>query len=153
MYSNEDYLLELLTEAGLIAAEEIDAIRGQLKGRESVVERLITDNRVSEEQVAQVCAQSSSMDYVDLAHLPIAPDVFERVPDDVAKRFRAVPVADDGTYLTMAVADPLDFEVLDSLPHLLGREIHTVCATASAINQVIHQNYGGDVVDLSLIHI
>jgi len=147
VYSNEDYLLELLTEAGLIAAEEIDPIRGQLQGRESVVGWLVSNERVSEEQVAQVCAQSSSMDYVDLAHLPIPPDVFERVDDEVVKRFRAVPVADDGTYLTMAVADPLDFEVLDSLPHVLGREIHTVVATTSAINQVIHQNYGGDIAN------
>ncbi|MBK1831374.1 Flp pilus assembly complex ATPase component TadA [Verrucomicrobiaceae bacterium R5-34] len=147
MYSNEDYLLELLTEAGLISQEEIDSIRGQLQGRESVVERLISDNRLSEEQVAQVCAQSSSMDYVDLAHLPIAPDVFDLVSDEVAKRFRAVPVADDGTYLTVAVADPLDFEVLDSLPHMLSREIHTVCATPSAINHIIQQNYGGAVAE------
>ena len=138
MYSNEDYLLELLTEAGLVTTEEIETVRSQLKGRESVVERLISANRVTEEQVAQICAQSSSMDYIDLAHTPIAPDVFEKMPDDVAKRFRAVPVYDDGVSLTVAVADPLDFEVLDSLPHILGREITPVCATASAIAQVIH---------------
>jgi len=142
VYSNEDYLLELLTEAGLVSAEEIEVTRGQLRGRESVVERLISDNRISEEQVAQVCAQSSSMEYIDLMHYPIPPDVFEKVPDDVAKRFRVVPVADDGVYLTVAVADPLDFEVLDSLPHILGREINPVVATVSAIAEVIHQNYG-----------
>ena len=147
MYSNEDYLLELLTEAGLIAAEEIDTVRAQLKGQESIVGRFIADNRISEEQVAQVCAQSSSIDYVDLAHLPIAPNIFELVSDEIAKRFRAVPVSDDGTYLTMAVADPLDFETLDSLPHILGREINIVCATNTAISQVIHQNYGGDIAN------
>ena len=147
VYSNEDYLLELLTEAGLVTVEEIETTRGQLKGRESVVERLVGSARVSEEQVAQVCAQSSSMDYIDLAHTPIAPDMFEKIPDDVARRFRAVPVSDDGTYLSVAVADPLDFEVLDSLPHILGREINPVCATASAIAKVIHENYGGDVTE------
>ena len=75
MYSNEDYLLELLTEANLVTVEEIDAIRGQLTGRESSVERLITSGRITEEQVAQVCAHSSSMDYIDLAHCPIPPDM------------------------------------------------------------------------------
>lgn len=144
MYSNEDYLLELLLEADLVTQGEIDTVRSQLRGRESIIERLIGSNHVSEEQVAQVCAQSSSMDYIDLAHTPIAPDVFEKVPDEIARRFRAVPVADDGTYLTMAVADPLDFEVLDTLPHVLGREVHPVCATASAIEKTIHENYGGD---------
>ncbi len=149
MYSNEDYLLELLTEAGLIAAEEIDAIRAQLQGSQSVVERLITDDRISEENIAKVCAQSSSIDYVDLAHLPLPPHVFELVAEDVVKRFRTVPVADDGSYLTLAIADPLDFETLDSLPHILSREINFVCATHSAIAQVINQNYGGEVNDSS----
>lgn len=145
MYSNEDYLLELLMEAGLVTEEEIENIRDQLQDRESVVERLVSSKRLSEEQVAQVSAQSASMDYIDLEHTPIAPDLFERIPDDVARRFRAVPVADDGTYLTVAVADPLDFEVLDGLPHIIGREINPVCATASAIELTINQNYGGDV--------
>ena len=144
MYSNEDYLLELLTEAGLVTVEEIETVRSQLKGRESVVERLIGGGRISEEQVAQTSAQSSSMDYIDLEHTAISPDMFEKIPDEIARRFRAIPVADDGTYLTVAIADPLDFEVLDSLPHILGREINAICATASAIAHVIHQNYGGD---------
>jgi type IV pilus assembly protein PilB len=147
VYSNEDYLLELLTEAGLVTVEEIETVRSQLKGRESVVERLVGGGRISEEQVAQTCAQSSSMDYIDLAHTAISPDMFEKIPDDVARRFRAVPVADDGTYLTVAIADPLDFEILDSLPHILGREINPICATASAIAQTIHQNYGGDITE------
>ncbi len=56
VYSNEDYLLELLTEADLVTAEQIDSVRGQLKGRESVVERLIAESLINEEQVAQVCA-------------------------------------------------------------------------------------------------
>ncbi len=147
MYSNEDYLLELLTEAGLVTVEEIETVRSQLKGRESVVERLIGGGRVSEEQVAQTSARSSSMDYIDLEHTAISPDMFEKIPDDVARRFRAIPVADDGTYLTVAIADPLDFEVLDSLPHILGREINPICATATAIAHVIRQNYGGDISD------
>ena len=145
MYSNEDYLLELLMEASLVTNEEIENIRSQLQDRESVVERLVSSKRLSEEQVAQVSARSASMDYIDLEHTPIAPDLFERIPDDVARRFRAVPVADDGTYLTVAVADPLDFEVLDGLPHIIGREINAVCATASAIALTINQNYGEDL--------
>lgn len=142
MYANEDYLLELLTEAGLVTSEEIEGTREELGDRESVVERFIANKRLSEEQVAQVSAQSASMDYIDLEHTPIAPDLFEQIPDDIAKRFRAVPVMDDGTYLTVAVADPLNFEVLDGLPHIIGREINPVCATASAIALIIAQNYG-----------
>ena len=66
MYSNEDYLLELITEAGLVTAEEIEGVRSKLDERESVVERLITSQRLTEEQVARVSAQSASMPFIDL---------------------------------------------------------------------------------------
>ena len=147
MYANEDYLLELITEAGLVTAEEIEGVRSKLDERESVVERLITSQRLTEEQVARVSAQSASMPFIDLEHTPIAPDVFDQIPDDIAKRFRAIPVFDDGATLTVAVADPLDFEVLDGLPHIIKREINPVCATASAIDLTIRQNYGGEVLE------
>lgn len=143
MYSNEDYLLELITESGLINHDDIGAARSQLTGTESVVERLISENRVSEEQVAQVCAQSSSMEYIDLRNVSISPEMFEFVSEDVARRYRVIPVMDDGFALTVAISDPLNFEVLDTLPHVLGREVNPMCATNSAIEYCIKTNYGG----------
>lgn len=146
MYSNEDYLLELIIESGLINHDDVAAARSQLTGAESVIERLIRENRVTEDQVAQVCAQSSSMEFIDLRSTAISPDMFDHIPEDVARRFRVVPVMDDGYALTVAISDPLNFEVLDTLPHVIGREINPICATGSAIDQCIQINYGGLVL-------
>ncbi len=142
MYSNEDYLLSLIVESGLITQNDIEFYRNNLTGNQSVIEFMISERKLTEEQVAQVCAQSSSVDYIDLEHTPISPDVFDTMPEDVVRRFKAVPVVDHGSYLVVAVADPLNFEVLDTLPHLIGREISPVCAIPSAIEQTIKQNYG-----------
>ena len=142
VYSNEDYLLELIVESGLITHDEIAAARSQLKGSESVIEHLITGNRLTEEQVAQVCAQSSSMEFVELRGATIDPELFNQISEEVARRFRVVPIADDGFTLTVAISDPLNFEVLDTLPHVLGREVNPVCATGSAIDATIESNYG-----------
>jgi type II secretory ATPase GspE/PulE/Tfp pilus assembly ATPase PilB-like protein len=146
VYSNEDYLLELIIESGLINHDDVAAARSQLTGAESVIERLIRENRVTEDQVAQVCAQSSSMEFIDLRSTAISPDMFDHIPEDVARRFRVVPVMDDGYALTVAISDPLNFEVLDTLPHVIGREINPICATGSAIDQCIQINYGGLVL-------
>ncbi|GAA5496864.1 putative type II secretion system protein E [Rubritalea halochordaticola] len=143
MYSNEDYLLELIAESGLISPDEIAETRASLTGSQSAIEKLISDHRLNEEQVAQVCAQSSSMDFVDLSSHSFSPDIFEAVSEDVARRFNAVPVYDDGMSLMVAIADPLNFEVLDTLPHVIGREITPVCATPSAITNAINAHYGG----------
>ena len=149
MYSNEDYLLELLLEAGVTAQENIDYARQNISGMESVVEKLIIDRMVSEEQVAQVCAMNSGSDFVDLNGISLAPELFQAVPEETARRFRAVPVADDGNFLSVAVADSLDFEVLDSLPHVLGRQITVYAATPSSIHHAIENHYGGGNVSIA----
>jgi len=148
VYSNEDYLLQLITDHGLITTDDIHIYRSNLAGHQSVLELMIQEQKLTEEQVAQVCAQSSSVDYIDLAHTPIAPDIFDTMPEEVVRRYNAVPVGESGGYLIVALADPLDFEALDSLPHVVGREITPVCATPSAIAQLIKQSYGADEDEL-----
>lgn len=142
MYSNQDYLSELLVEGGIITPEEIESARGGLGPNQGVVDLLVALGDVSEEQVAQTIAASAGTDYVDINHVPIMPDVFEAVEVDVAQRFRAVPLTDDGTFMTVAVADALDFEILDSLPHVIGREVNFVSATPTAIAKALKENYG-----------
>ena len=89
MYSNEDYLLQLLTEAGQITAEDIQSGRSQISGQETVIGYLISKNRLTEEQVAGVLAQNSNMDYYDLSNVGIQPEVIAAMTADIAKRFHA----------------------------------------------------------------
>ncbi|MEO1836440.1 MAG: GspE/PulE family protein [Akkermansiaceae bacterium] len=122
--------------------EEIEKARDGLGPNQGVVDLLVVMGDVSEEQVAQTIAVSAGTDYVDINHIPIMPNVLEAVEVSVAQRFRAVPLEDDGTYMTIAVADALDFEVLDSLPHVVGREVNFVAATPSAVAKSLRENYG-----------
>jgi type IV pilus assembly protein PilB len=144
VFSNEAYLLELLVESGTVTSDQIQGAYGHLRPDETVLEHMLGTGEVSQENVARVLAANVGTDFIDLEHTPIPPDVFELIPEDVARRFRVVPVAFDGLYLTVAVADPLDFEALDTLPHVLNREVNMVCATATAIKALIRQNYGGE---------
>lgn len=142
MYSNQDYLSELLVEGGIVTPEEIEKARGGLGPNQGVVDLLVVMGDVSEEQVAQTIAASAGTDYVDINLVPIMPTVLEAVEVSVAQRFRAIPLEDDGTYMTIAVADALDFEVLDSLPHVVGREVNFVATTPSAVAKALRESYG-----------
>jgi len=141
-YSNEDYLLDLVQEAGVLSPEQLSAARDEVSLGHSVVTHLIKNGIINEVQVAQVCAHASSMDYVDRSTTAIPPNVFDKVPVETAKRFHTVPIHDDGTFLTMAISDPLNFEVLDTLPHVLGREIIPVCSTHTSISEAMKHFYG-----------
>ena len=141
MFSNEDFILPLLTEAGLVSEHVVNAAR-QSSGTQSVIEKLLQAGHVGQEEIAGVIASSNALAYYDLAHNSIPPEVANSITDEVARRYRAVPVYDDGYTLTVAIADPYDFETMDALPHVLDRDVSFVVSTPDAIQQVLKSIYG-----------
>ena len=144
VFTNEDYLAELLVEGGIIAAEQLKSARASLSGGLTIVQHLINRSEVTETQVAETLASNAGIPFVDLAGFHFDPAVILTVTEDTARRYRVIPVTDDGLYLTVAVADPLDFETLDSLPHVIGRQLNLACATHTDINQQLMQFYKVD---------
>ena len=124
MFTNEDYLAELLVESGAIDAERLQQARSSLKGRETIVQHLIKHSDLTETQVAETLASNAGIPFHDLPGFHFDPAIILTISEDIARRYRVIPVSDDGLYLTVAVADPLDFETLDSLPHVIGRELN-----------------------------
>ena len=141
MYSNEDYLVELMLESGYLDHAMVEDIRSKTGG-ENLMQFLLEKGEVTEAQVGQVSAVNSGYEFLDLNEVMVSEALADRLTVADAKRFRAVPVADDGSYLSIAVADPLDFEVIDSLPHITGREIHFYGATPSSVSTAMGQIYG-----------
>ncbi|HRQ87741.1 MAG TPA: GspE/PulE family protein, partial [Bacteroidia bacterium] len=135
MYTNEPYLLELLQEAQVVTAAALEDVRHKKKSQESTLEALLSQNHVTDEAIAQTLAENCGMDYVDLKRLDLDPSVAAQVPADVAVRFRAVPIVDNGGHLVIAIVDPMDFDSLDSLRHVLSGEPEFVVAADSAVKQ------------------
>ena len=90
VYSNEDYLLELLQESGYIGPEEIDEAAAAGRGKHTVIEALLELGRITEEQVAQTMAISAGMDYMDLNNFAPEPHVLESVPLDVIAQYHVL---------------------------------------------------------------
>src|SRR5690606_24320891 len=107
-----------------------------------VVERLLNDTDLSESTVCAVLAQNAGIDAIDLAQMTIDPEVAGAIPDEMARRYKVIPVGDDGLHLPVAVGDPYDFETMDSLPHVLGRELNFVCAPIDAVDFFLREFYG-----------
>ncbi|GAA5123638.1 type II/IV secretion system protein [Luteolibacter yonseiensis] len=141
MFSNEDYLAELLAEAGMVSHDQLDQARSSLSGGETIVEHLLAHTSLSQEDVAKTLAANAGIPFIRLADVTFDPAITASIGDDLAKRYRVIPVQDDGWSLTLAIADPLDFEALDSLPHALGREMNLVCVTQQEIKEHLRQFY------------
>lgn len=141
MFSNEDYLAELLTEAGLVSADDVARSRSSLFGGETLIEHLLSHTNLSLDDVSKTLAVNAGIPFVRLADVSFDPGITETITEETARRYRIIPVQDEGTSLTIAIADPLDFDSLDTLPHIIGRELNLVCATPQDILHHFRQFY------------
>ena len=143
MQAKEDYVLKLLEDAGLVTRSQIENAKSRLNGSSgTAVDLLIKDGIVSDVDVSRSLAAQAHMDWIDLSNKVIPPDVINELRAEDARRFKVIPVGHGESGLIVAVSDPLDIDVMDSLSFLLQREIELVCASPEKIRQALIKYYG-----------
>src|SRR5947209_16853863 len=142
VHQNEDYVLKVLQDVGLVSRKQIDTARKRLNGQDKVLDRLIKDGAVTESDISRSIAAQAHMDWIDLSAMVIPPDIIKQIPAEDARRFKVIPVAFGETGLVVAVSDPLDIDTIDSLSFLLQRELELVCASPEKIRQALIKYYG-----------
>ena len=141
MYSNENYLLDLLVEAQAIDAVTISNIRQDLPLSDSVIDYLIDNRLIDAEYIAQIAANYSGMEYVQLSAIPIDQSIIASVQGGIVRHANFIPIGDDGYSLQVAIADPFAMEILDSLPQFLGREISFFVCSEPELKKAINKYY------------
>ncbi len=144
MYSNQDYLLQLLQENGHVSERDLQHAKTTMKSGETLMDSLIKSGVVSEDEVARTMAVNSGMEFMDLAGFTPTADMKNIVPEDVARRYKVVPLGYERGRLQVAITDPNNFETLDALPHALHTDIDIVCSTPGAIRAITTAIYGND---------
>ena len=142
MTGNDDYIIEILKNVGLIKDEQIEAAKPQASANKSVVDVLVETGVISKMEVLKTVAMQLGMDVIVLADQDITPEVIKQVPADVARRYKVVPVFDNDNTLTVALSDPLDIETLDSLRYILKRNVEGVVASDEEIAIALDHYYG-----------
>tara|TARA_B100001059_G_scaffold9709_1_gene7951 strand:- start:364 stop:2082 length:1719 start_codon:yes stop_codon:yes gene_type:complete len=144
VYSNEDYLIQLLTEGGHLTSEHVADIRGKL-GDDGLIQHFLDHGDVTETAIAEVSAANVGTHVADLANGFIDPAFKSFLSLADCRRFNAVPFYDDGSYLSIALADVLDFESQDAIPHIVKRECQFYAAPLKGIQTAWEQIFGDEV--------
>jgi type IV pilus assembly protein PilB len=139
---NEDYVLRILQEVGLVTRPQIESARSRLNGAGNVIDRLIKDGVVSDADVSRTLAAQAQMDWIDISSMVIPPQIINQIRGEEARRFKVIPVAFGETGLVVAVSDPLDIDTIDSLSFLLQRELELVCTSPEKIREALIKYYG-----------
>jgi len=143
MAANDDYLVEILRDVGLVSHDQIEDARAEANG-EGVVEVLVKRGVVKQMDVTKALANQFGMETINLSDLKIADDVLKAVPRHVARKYKIVPVYKHDNTLVVAICDPLtEVETLDTLRFILKCNVEGVVATKEDLTSAVQRYYGG----------
>ena len=143
MTSNDDYILEILENVGLVTREQAVAARQiATQEDEGVMDVLAREGVVSKLDMLKALAGQFGMETITLQGLDIPREVLDMVPGDVAQRYKVVPVFKNENVLTVALGDPLDVDTLDGLRYVLKCHVEGVVAPPEEIEKAIANYYG-----------
>lgn len=145
-------ILAVLVSLQVLPADQANSIRTEsLSSGESVVSILLKKHVTTEDILAKARAQLLNIPFVTLEGRAIAPNVVSFVPEPVAIRYTLFPFSFDEkkNELSVAMIDPLDFQVIEFLEKKSGKSIRAYMAMkkdiVSAIDSHYNQNLGSDV--------
>ena len=151
MIKDTEFVLKLLREYGMADAAQILAARNAAleSGSDDAVEELVKAGVVDAEELLNMLAQQYGMEVIDLKGYDIPAEVIAGFRGDYARYYTVIPVAQDDTLITVAMSDPTDVEIIDTLRYLLGNDVDAVIAPADQIIEAINTYYPEENDDIS----
>ena len=133
---------ECLIQAGLITEDDLQsALTEHKRTGERLGAVLVRLNLATERQIAKALAYQLGFPYLNLSENPPDPDVVTLIQKDVALKRSCVAIRLDKNLLTVAMADPLLFSLVQDLEFQTGYRIKQVVATRADILESIAGGY------------
>jgi type IV pilus assembly protein PilB len=133
---------ECLIQAGLITEDDLQsALTEHKRTGERLGAVLVRLNLASERQIAKALAYQLGFPYLNLSENPPDPNVVTLIAKEVALKRSCVAIRLDKNLLTVAMADPLLFSLVQDLEFQTGYRIKQVVATRADILESIAAGY------------
>jgi len=138
------FLGEILIEMEACSSVEIDAaLKKQFDGDKMMIgELLIAVEACTPEDVARALAEQFDLRFYDLDTIDIPKQVMEMIPQNISREKKVCPVMLNGKTLAVAMANPLDLEVVDTLRFSTSMAIEVAMASERQILAALEKYWG-----------
>lgn len=150
----EKSLGDVLIEQGIISPLQLDeALQRQRLTGDMLGRVLVSMGHCSEQDIIEALGVQSGLERIDITNLKIDQEVLRLVSSDVARFYSIIPfrVLDDDTLL-VAMADPLNMQVLDDIYRITGMKVRGAVSNQLDVDTVWKENYSyeGDSIQSML---
>jgi type IV pilus assembly protein PilB len=132
---------DLLVETNLISEETLQQTLNSKRRDQKLGDALIEKGYLSEQQLIEVLEFQLGIPHISLYRYPIDEKAVAIVPRDFAKRNFLIPIKKEGDKLFVAMADPMDFMVIDDLRLTTGFQIERVISAKDDIIRAQNKFY------------
>lgn len=134
---------ELLIESGLLTTEKLkEALEAQQSTGKRLGEVLIDMKIISEEEMAFALAMQLKIPFIDLSEEQALKDeIMDTIPEEVCMKFMCIPVGIKNNILDVAMADPLNLNIMKDLEFITGYNIQPAISTRSQILDKLQKHF------------
>jgi type IV pilus assembly protein PilB len=134
---------ELLIQEKLLDNTQLkNAVDYHRKNDVGIGTAIISLGYLSEEEMAQALSRQLGYPYINLDQFEVYPDVISLIPVEIAKKYLIMPIHRIRSFLTLAMVDPTDLDIIEDVRFRTGLSIQPVIASESGIMNAISKYYG-----------
>ena len=145
--SDNQTIKDILLNSGVCAEDQMQEIEEEHYRTGKPLKEIAVDFQiVTDDQMLEILATSLGMEIVDLNTVDPPKSVIEVIDGDTARMMGVCPIQDEDGVLTVAVRNPLNYQIADELRFMLNRDVVTVIASEAQVDQFIDAQYPLDIV-------
>lgn len=136
----QEKLTRLLIDEGLVSSEVLERSKGEAsKANQPLFSYLTEQEVIDDELLTHAIAYVSGVPYVNLTNTLIDQNILSLLPEDIAERFMAVPLAEVQNRLAVAMIDANNVQAVDYLANRIERPLKVFMASEGGVRHVLDQ--------------
>ena len=133
---------DLLVEKGMINQEQLTQVLDEQKRSGRKFGRAVIDlGFINEDQLLLEMSSHFSLPYIDISRFQFNADVTRRLPESLARRYRAIILTDEADQYFVGFVDPLDILAVDEVQRALKRKIVAAFVKEQGVLSAIDRIY------------
>ena len=133
---------DLLVQQKLISQDQLKFGLEQQKRSGRKLGRVLVDNAfVTEENISEALAKQLNIPYINLKYYNINLELVRLLPENQARRFRAIVLEERNGMLLIGMADPTDLFAFDEIARIVKRDIDVAVVTEGQLLESIDRGY------------
>ncbi|HEV8264553.1 MAG TPA: ATPase, T2SS/T4P/T4SS family [Gemmatimonadales bacterium] len=133
----DEWLVQSLE--GLLTPERLIELRGKAEAGRTLWETLVAEKVTSDDAILEKLSTRFRLKIADVGQ--IDPKVREGVPEQLARRYRVLPIRLTDSFLEVATANPFDLDAEKALAFATAREIRLLVLPPSKIGEKLDEMY------------